>query len=870
MEKHKEKYLKDYRVPPFQVDHIDLQFDIFDDFTKVRSILKIYKNPDFKDKTCPLIFDIKDLKIESVIADNMVLMPAEYEIGKEYFKLARTPEKFTLEFETILKPHKNVSLEGLYKSGDILCTQLEAEGFRKITPFPDRPDVMAKYSCIITADKKKYPVLLSNGNRLDSGDLKDGRYFVKWEDPFRKPCYLFALVAGDLALIKDKFLTRSKREIALNIYVEKENRDKCGHAMDSLKQAMQWDEQRFDREYDLDLFQIVAVNDFNAGAMENKGLNIFNSKYILADSETATDLDCFNIQRIIAHEYFHNWSGNRITLRDWFQLSLKEGLTVFRDQEFSSDMHSRSVNRITNVKTLRALQFPEDSGPMTHPVRPPSYIEMNNFYTMTVYEKGAEVIRMVFTILGKDNFKKGLNKYFEKYDGMAVTIEDLLACMEDVSKQDFSQFMLWYSQSGTPLVQVSRSYDKKEKTLKLNFIQTCEPDKNQEVKLPFHIPVKMGLIDGQGKDITPEGASFFNLKNARDSFVFNNVPEDAIPSIFREFSAPVKIKTDYTNDELAFIMAHDSDMFNRWDASQEIYFNEIIKLTKNISSIHDARISSYLINAFKALLNDSSSSKAFLAKALSLPSENEIAEKFMIIDVDAIHSARNHLKTSLAIEFKTQIESLIAQCSDTDSLDLSSDAMAKRDLKNLLLSYIGIIGQDNILLKLFELYQNVSNMTDEIALFTILTDIDSKYRTKAIDIFYDKWKNNTLVLDKWFAIQAVSSCKDTIENVNNLVNHPDFSIKNPNKVRALIGSFAMFNPVNFHREDGRGYEFLSNQVKILDKINPQIASRMVAMFNNRKKYDSNRNNLMKKHLENIISQPELSKNVYEIVSNALK
>ncbi len=870
MKKHKKKYLKDYKEPAFTVDIIDLKFDIYEDFTKVTSTLKVIKNINIKNTDTPLIFNIKDLDVESVIADDMVLMPVEYKVEKEYFKLARTPDKFNLEIVTILKPDENTSLEGLYRSGNILCTQCEAEGFRKITPFPDRPDVMAKYSCIITAEKAKFPVLLSNGNRVDAGDLENGRHYVKWEDPFRKPSYLFALVAGDLVLIKDKFTTRSNRIIELNIYVEKENQDKCDHAMNSLKQSMKWDEERFDREYDLDLFQIVAVNDFNAGAMENKGLNIFNSKYVLADSITATDTDFFNIQRVIAHEYFHNWSGNRVTLKNWFQLSLKEGLTVFRDQEFSADMHSRSVNRINNVKALRTLQFPEDAGPMTHPVRPDSYIEMNNFYTMTVYEKGAELVRMIFTILGKELFKKGLNLYFDRYDGMAVTIEEFIGCMEEISKKDFSQFMLWYTQSGTPNLKIRRYYNKELKTLTIEFNQTCLPDKNQKIKKPFIIPVNLGLLDGKGIDITPEDKTFFEIKSDKESFVLNNVPENSIPSFFREFSAPVKIETDYTEDELAFIMAYDTDEFNRWDASQEIYFNEIIKLTKNIAGIEKAEISPSLLKAFNTLLNDSVSNKAFIAKALSLPSEIEIAEKFTIIDVDAIHIARKYLQKALATELKDLIETIIDSISDTDPKDISSSAMAKRDLKNVLLSYIGALETKDILSTMFNDFKNVSNMTDEVALFSILTDIESEFKEKAVNFFYNKWEKNSLVLDKWFAIQSISSCKDTLEKMNKLIQHPDFSIKNPNKVRSLIGSFAMFNPINFHRKDGKGYEFISEQVKILDTINPQIASRIAAAFNNRKKYDINRNDLMIKQLENIISQPELSKNVYEIVSNALK
>ena len=870
MKKHEKKYLKDYQEPGFTIESIDLKFDIYDDFTKVTSNLKVIKNLNISDAKTPLIFNMKDLKVESVIADDIVLMPVEYKIENNTFVLARTPDKFNLEIVSIIEPDKNTSLEGLYQSGNIICTQCEAEGFRKITPFPDRPDVMAKFSCIITADKEKYPVLLSNGNKVGSGGLEKHRHYVKWEDPFRKPSYLFALVAGDLVLIKDKFVTCSDRVIDLHIYVEKENKDKCSHAMNSLKQSMKWDEERFDREYDLDLFQIVAVNDFNAGAMENKGLNVFNSKYILADSKTATDTDFFNIQRVIAHEYFHNWSGNRVTLRNWFQLSLKEGLTVFRDQEFSSDMHSRSVNRINNVKALRTLQFPEDSGPMTHPVRPPEYIEMNNFYTMTVYEKGAELVRMIFTMLGKELFKKGLNLYFEKYDGMAVTIEEFIGCMEDISKKDFSGFMLWYSQSGTPLVKIKRVYDNISKTLTIHFKQSCLPDKNQEIKKPFLIPIKLGLLDGNGNDITDKAQDLFILNSAKETLVFDNVEDSCTPSFFREFSAPVKIKTDFTDDELAFIMANDSDDFNRWDASQEIYFNEIIKLTNNFKDIENQEISAYLLNAFNALLNDTVSDKAFIAKAISLPSEIEIGDKFDVINVDAIHVARNFLRKKLATKFKVVMDELINKCSGTDPEDISSAAMAQRDLKNVLLAYIGSIESEDILITLFNDYQNASNMTDEVALFSILTDIDSPFKEKSVNVFYDKWRNNSLVLDKWFSIQAMSSTKDTLSNMYNLLEHSTFSIKNPNKVRSLIGVFAMFNPVNFHREDGKGYEFVGEQVKILDQINPQIASRIAATFNNRKRYDRIRNDLMKKQLQDIISQPKLSKNVYEIVYNALK
>ncbi len=870
MEKHKRKYLKDFLEPLYTIDQIDLQFDIFSDFTKVTSKLKVLRNRNSADSDSPLVFNAKDFIIESVIADDMVLMDVEYQFENDKFRLAKTPEEFNLEIVTRLEPHKNLSLEGLYKSNAVLCTQCEAEGFRKITPFPDRPDVMAKFSCIITADKSEYPVLLSNGNLVDKADLDNNRHYVRWEDPFRKPSYLFALVAGDLVHIHDQFITCSGRTIDLYIYVEKENIDRCSHAMESLKQAMEWDEKRFGREYDLDIYQIVAVNDFNAGAMENKGLNIFNSKYVLADPESATDTDFYNIQRVIAHEYFHNWTGNRVTLKNWFQLSLKEGLTVFRDQEFSADLNSKSVTRINNVKALRALQFPEDQGPMAHPVRPLSYIEMNNFYTMTVYEKGAELVRMIFTMLGRDLFRKGMDLYFQKYDGMAVTIEDFINSMGKVSGYDFEQFLLWYSQSGTPVITMERSFDEKAGSLTLIFRQNTLPDRNQKVKKPFHIPVKIGLLDKNGKDITPRDKSFFNLKKNQDSITFYNVSKGTIPSIFRGFSAPVKVRQDLSTQELSFIMAFDSDLFNRWDASQEIYFRELVRLTDNIKESGSQEVSGHLLHAFKSLLKDNVSDKSFIARAITIPSENETAQQFDTIDVEAIHTAREYLMNKLAIECKEILEARIKLCSNADPRDISYGAMAERELKNCLLAYLGALDQEDMFLQLFNQFKNARNMTDEIALFSILTQRDSIYRQQAVNAFYLKWKNNPLVLDKWFTIQAVSPCHDTLSNVQKLVHHPDFSINNPNKVHSLIQAFSMSNPLCFHQSDGKGYDFIEKQVLILDKINPQIASRIAAAFNNRKKYDEKRNKLMKKALNNILLQPDLSKNVYEIVSSALK
>lgn len=863
-------FLKDYTPPAFIVDQADLTFEIQEDQTRVTSNLKIRKNELVTDKNGPLIFDKGDFKIDSVIADSMVLLPEEYEAGDDYFKLARTPDAFELEIVSILKPQENTSLEGLYKSGDIFCTQCEAQGFRKITPFPDRPDVMAKFSCTIIADITNYPILLSNGNLTDFGDLDDNRHFVRWEDPFYKPSYLFALVAGNLEKIQDQFTTRSGKIVDLKIYSEKENIDKCDHAMKSLKQAMKWDEIRFGLEYDLDLYQIVAINDFNAGAMENKGLNIFNSKYVLAKPETATDEDFLNIQGVIGHEYFHNWTGNRVTLKNWFQLSLKEGLTVFRDQEFSSDLNSRGVKRISTVRNLRGSQFPEDSGPMAHPVMPDAYIKMDNFYTMTVYEKGSELVRMIHQLLGEKNFRKAIDLYFEKFDGMAVTIEDFVSVMEDAAGMNLQLFKRWYVQSGTPEVTVSRSYNPELKQLSITFEQSTPPDRNQSEKQPVHIPINFGIIDDKGNDITPDEKKLIELKTAKETFIFDNIPENSIPSLFRQFSAPVKIKTDLKDSELAFLMANDTDEFSKWDSAQTLFYKEIKKIISIIDSNGELSVSSNLLNAFKKALLDRSTDHSFLAKTLSLPLETEIKNHFNPVNVTAIHTARSFLKQEIARQLKGQFLSLIDLCSNSDLLSISHKAMADRSLKNLSLSYLGSLKETDMTDLIFDHYHAAKNMTDEIAALKILSEINPETRQKAIDTFYSKWKHDKLVLDKWFAIQAGSVLPDTLNIVKSLIKHEDFSMQNPNKVRSLIYMFAMQNHVNFHQIKGDGYRFISDQIILLDTINHQVAARLSSCFNQWKKYDDTRKRLIKKELERILSVQTLSKNVYEIISRAIE
>ena len=965
-EKHKTKYLKDYSPPSYWIDKIDLQFDLEEEETLVTSTMKIRRNDYYANKDnpstpeeMPFILDCKEVDILSVVANDMVLCAGEYETGKDidtgkdFFKLPRVPEKFTLEIKNRLKPHENTALEGLYKSGGkgeyktggTFCTQCEAEGFRRITCFPDRPDVMTYFSCTITADKAKYPVLLSNGNLIEKGDMPqksnlndnikpdsgqsnsgdmnaNTRHFAKWDDPFKKPCYLFALVAGDLALIEDHFITCSGRKITLHIYVEHENRDKCDHAMQSLKKAMKWDEERFGREYDLDLYQIVAVNDFNMGAMENKGLNVFNSRFVLADTKTATDIDFMNIERVIAHEYFHNWTGNRITLKNWFQLSLKEGLTVFRDQEFSSDLNSRAVQRIADVKKLRTYQFAEDSGTMAHPVRPESYIEMNNFYTMTVYEKGSEVIRMIFEILGKDMFRKGMDLYFERFDGQAVTTEDFVQTMQDAanmeysikynddSKIDLSQFKLWYSQSGTPHITVRREYhkcnsdkeakadgDKSPCNLLLHLTQHTEPDRNQSIKLPMHIPVKLGLVKPDGSEIE-NSPQILTLKEANQTFIFKNVPKGTLPSLFRGFSAPVKIRTDFSPEELAFIMAYDTDEFNRWDAAQQLYFMEIDAMINIMEQGRTPALSLHLVKAFKKALadsmlhNQSSTTKlidrALTAKAITLPDESEIGQQYDPIDVDAIHSARSFLEKSLAKACEAELREIIAICSKPDPNDLSHAAISDRSLKNSALNYIGALSTDESHKLVIDHYNNAQNMTDEISALTVLcsegawhfntpdtceSDLNMRQKNDMEDAlarFYKKWKGYPLVMDKWFSVQAGSTRSDTLTRIKELVKYPEFSWKNPNRVRSVLSVLGSSNPVIFHKIDGEGYNFFAERVIELDRINSQIAARMVSVFSRWRKYDPHRQNMMRERLEQIVAVQNLSRDVYEIVSRALE
>lgn len=872
------KFLKDYRPPYYRVDHINLYFDLNEDHCVVTASMTIRRNTGEADENSPLILDGRDMELMAVMLDGNILTESDYYLSDDSMMIANVPTTFTLDITTRLKPHENTSLEGLYRSGGMFCTQCEAQGFRKITYFPDRPDVMATYRCTIEADQHAYPVLLSNGNPVNRGELPNGRHFVTWEDPFKKPCYLFALVAGDLTCIEDTFRTCSGRDIDLRIYVESVNAGKCDHAMHSLKKAMQWDEKVFGREYDLDIYMIVAVSDFNAGAMENKGLNIFNAKYILANPQTATDTDYESIEAVIAHEYFHNWTGNRITLKNWFQLSLKEGLTVFRDHEFSADMSSRAVKRIANVRKLRSFQFPEDQGPMAHPVRPESYIEMNNFYTLTVYEKGAEVIRMIHTLLGAESFGRGMALYFDRHDGQAVTTEDFVAAMEDATGYDLTQFRLWYSQAGTPEISVRRNYDPQTRTFALTFGQTVPPTPDQPNKQPMHIPIAIALLDSAGREIslqledrapTEETTAVLSLKQAEETFRFKNISQEVVPSIFRGFSAPVKIRNVYSDEELAFLFAHDTDPFNRWDAGQTLFSNVILRLVDDYRNNVPFQLEPGIIDAFRKTMCTQDLDKALIAEALTLPSEGEIGNMMAEIDVDGVHHARRFVLLQLARVLYDDFQTIYAANQDDGPYRIDSASIARRKLKNLALSYLGRLETTETTAQAVMQLSGARNMTDEIAALGVLVNIDAPQRAAALERFYEKWQADILVLDKWFALQAASERPDTLAEVKKLMTHPAFSIKNPNKVRAVIGTFGNLNPWNFHAKDGSGYKFLADRILTLNRLNPQIASRMAGIFNLWKRYDPGRQQLMKVQLERMIRTPDLSRDVYEIVSKAL-
>ena len=875
-------HLKDYQVPDYLIDETHLTFELYEDRTLVHAQLVMRRNPEAGTGLPRLQLHGQDLELISLALNDRQLGLGDYEVAEESLTLQPDAASFTLDSTVVIHPESNTALEGLYKSGSMFCTQCEAEGFRKITYYLDRPDVMSKFTTTVSAEKQAYPILLSNGNPIASGEEDDGRHWATWEDPFKKPAYLFALVAGDLWCVEDSFTTMSGRDVALRIYVEPENIDKCQHAMDSLKKSMKWDEEAYGREYDLDIFMIVAVNDFNMGAMENKGLNIFNSSAVLARAETATDAAHQRVEAIVAHEYFHNWSGNRVTCRDWFQLSLKEGFTVFRDSQFSADMNSPTVKRVEDVSYLRTHQFAEDAGPMAHSVRPESFIEISNFYTLTVYEKGAEVVRMIQTLLGEEGFRKGSDLYFERHDGQAVTVDDFVKAMEDANGADLTQFKRWYSQAGTPRLAVSERYDAAAKTYSLTFRQSCPPTPGQSEKLAFVIPVSLGLLDGQGREIAlrlqGEQAAVGTTRvlavdQPEQTFTFVEVPEQPLPSLLRGFSAPVKLDFPYSRDQLMFLMQHDSDGFNRWEAGQQLSVQVLQEMIGQHQRGEALQLDQRLVAALRSLLEDESLDQAMVAEMLSLPSEAYLTEISDVADVDAIHAARDFARQGIA----TALYDLFwkryqanREVSRQTPYVAEASHFARRALQNIALSYLMLSGKPEVVAACVDQFEQADNMTERLTALAVLVNSGFEAeRDKALEAFAEHFKDNPLVMDQWFSVQAGNTQPGGLERVQHLMQHPAFTLKNPNKVRALIGAFANQNLVNFHRADGAGYRFLADQVIVLNKLNPQIASRLLAPLTRWRKYDAGRQGLMKTELERILASGELSSDVYEVVSKSL-
>ncbi|WP_338569550.1 aminopeptidase N [Erwinia billingiae] len=858
----------DYRAPDYTITDIDLTFILDASTTQVTAISQVKR---LGAAGAELRLDGEDLTLVSLDINDQAW--THYRLEDGALILEQLPETFTLKIINEIHPDKNTALEGLYKSGEALCTQCEAEGFRHITWYLDRPDVLARFTTTIVAEKALYPYLLSNGNRVDAGQMEDGRHWMKWEDPFPKPCYLFAVVAGDFDVLRDSFRTRTGRDVALEIFVDRGNLDRADWAMTSLKNSMKWDEERFGLEYDLDIFMIVAVDFFNMGAMENKGLNVFNSKYVLAKAETATDKDYLGIEAVIGHEYFHNWTGNRVTCRDWFQLSLKEGLTVFRDQEFSSDLGSRAVNRIDNVRIMRGAQFAEDASPMAHPIRPEQVIEMNNFYTLTVYEKGSEVIRMMHTLLGEENFQKGMQVYFERHDGSAATCDDFVQAMEDASNVDLSQFRRWYSQSGTPILSIRDDYNPELEQYTLHVTQRTPATADQKEKLPLHIPLDIELYDGEGKVIPLQhnGHPVHNVLNVVEefqSFVFDNVYFQPVPSLLREFSAPVKLDYNWSDAQLTFLMRHARNDFARWDAAQSLMATYIKLNVARQQQGLPLSLPLHVADAFRAVLLEENSDPALMALILTLPSENEIAELFETIDPQAISDVRESLVRLLATELADEWLA-VYNANQSDEYRIEHAEIGKRSLKNVCLGYLAF-GDVELADKLVNAqFSHANNMTDSLAAMAASVAAQLPCREALLVAFDERWHQDGLVMDKWFALQATSPAPDVLNRVRALLNHRSFTLSNPNRIRSLIGAFASANPSAFHAANGSGYQFLTEILTDLNTRNPQVAARMIEPLIRLKRYDAGRQALMRNALEQLKGLDKLSGDLYEKISKAL-
>lgn len=908
-------YLKDYQSPAYLIERCDLSFDIYPEYTRVSSSMRVVKSsniesssPSSDNKESTLRLDGEGLLLRSVAIDGVELLAEAYQVDEKSLTLSSIPERFDLKIVNDIDPEKNLSLEGLYLSDGMYCTQCEAEGFRRITYFLDRPDVMSVFSTRISADKTAYPILLSNGNETGRGDLEGGRHWLEWQDPFKKPCYLFALVAGRLQAVEDNFITQSGRGVKLQIFVEAKDVDKCDHAMQSLKRAMRWDEDVYGREYDLDLYMIVAVDFFNMGAMENKGLNIFNTSCVLAHPKTQTDLAFQRVEAVIAHEYFHNWSGNRVTCRDWFQLSLKEGFTVFRDACFSADMNSPTVKRIEDVSLLTSAQFAEDGGPMSHPIRPESYMEISNFYTLTIYEKGAEVIRMMHQLLGAEKFRLGSDLYFDRHDGQAVTCEDFVCAMESASGVDLKQFRRWYSQSGTPELSISTDWNAEQGQYSITVKQACPDSSTQQNKKPFYIPLRMALVSESGlltinsADTASSSSNTFKINHneqvlavtqVEQTWHFNDIFERPVPSLLRGFSAPVKLEYEYQHEELLLLLKCDSDGFTRWDASRRIILSLIREHVSNTNAIDadvaQQRLDSYvsvlssLVSESLRYLNSSEDTQgefdiALLAEILSLPSYSYVIEQYQEVDIDAIGVALESIRIALAdrmeVEFLAAYRDSVKQLANIGTYRPEAGDIALRQLKNVCLAYLLRASSATQITLASEQCKDADNMTDQLAALGALVNCPNSQADasakNALDRFYQQWQSEQLVVNTWLTVQVSSDKPGALQRVKDLMMHSAYDETNPNKVRALIGGFCVRNPLSFHAEDGSGYTLLCDEVIRLNAINPQLASRMLAPLTQWQKFTEPRRELMRKVLQRITEEDGLSADVYEVVSKSLR
>lgn len=868
-------HLKDYQPTPFAVDSLDLRISIFESETLVVARSQVRRTGA---ASAPLVWAGEELALLSVSLDGRTLKESDYTASPTELRIDNVPDSFVIETKVRIFPQTNTTLEGLYKSGDLFCTQCEAEGFRRITYFYDRPDVMTVYTTTIEASKEQYPVLLGNGNCTASGELEGGRHWVTWHDPFKKPSYLFAIVAGRLDCLREKFRTQSGRSVDLEIYAVSRDISKCQHAMNALKMAMRWDEEKYGLECDLDNFKIVAVSDFNAGAMENKGLNIFNVSLVLANKDIATDAGFSSIVDVIGHEYFHNWTGNRVTCRDWFQLCLKEGLTTFREQQFSEDMNSAAVNRIESVISFRAEQFKEDAGPMAHPVRPDSFIDISNFYTMTVYEKGAELCRMLKTLLGDILWRKGTDLYFSRHDGQAVTMEDFISCLAEAAQRDLSGFMQWYRQAGTPVITIQRRYSPEKKQYTLNVTQHTPPTADGSEKKPLLMPMLSSLIDKQGQEIplrlsgeiSPAGTQrVLELSQECQTFVFEDILSEPLPSLFRGFSAPVLVNIDLTNEELLFLLAHEGDTFNRFEAGQQLLTQTILSLADDLRNGRAPVIPTQVMDALFASVRHPALDDHFKALMLHLPELSVLFQKVKEIDVPSLDGAREFFRRSFAQRFESELVAMLDHLGNDAHYAYETKAVGRRSLKKTLLAYLSALEKDAHLQRAFELYAHSDNLTDRLTALQIIESSHDARRESLVSDFYQRWKHEELVVNKWFSVQAISRHTDVLKNVRRLTEHPDFHLTNPNRMRSLLAALAYANLSAFHHSSGEGYKIIVEQLAKLVRMNPQAASRLARGFSDWKKLEPKQRSLCKASLDQLAALENLPKDFFEVIDNII-